>query len=257
MLLLALLACASDPPADSEEGLVEADADTDSDADSDADSDTDTDTDSDSDPPSLRDIEDHSVNRATVTFDEGLLQLATEGGDNPVGGFNGEGVGNKAIAGVPGFDGLALSDLGRLNAVGRSDAGVGLLYLNVLLDLNCDGTDVRILVVDNFGEPEEDTGAESEWRAYKANPQARQWRAVGGLDELLPSHLEDQRGKLDGVIEAYPSACLRDADTGDGGMPTGVETRSVLWILGDSSNAIVQEWSIRKLSVGEVVFEAP
>jgi hypothetical protein len=88
------------------------------------------------------------------------------------------------------------------------------------------------------------------WSPAKTHP-------VGGIDELLPGHLDTEAGSLTGVLESYPHACLRDVDTLDGGMPPGVVTQSVLWVLGDSSNTSANSWYIQALAVGDVRFEAP
>ena len=153
------------------------------------------------------------------------------------------------------MNGLGLGELGALRAEGRSETGDSSLYLNLVVDLACDGSALVIAVVDVEGFAIEDL-AEG-YASYAADPDAEQWRAVGGLDDILPGHLESDRGRLVEVVEAYPEACLRDADTLDGGMPAGVVTRSVLWVLGDSSNTEANGWTVRSLGVGEDVLGAP
>lgn len=59
----------------------------------------------------LADLVELSVNAASAAADSGGLHMRTEAGTNPVGGFNGTGTGNKAIAGIEGYDGLLLADL--------------------------------------------------------------------------------------------------------------------------------------------------
>ena len=264
MFTLIALSCAPEPDSAIDEPLVEQDTDTDSDADSDTDSDSDadsdTDSDSDTDPPSLADIDDHSVNRASVALStddasgDVALWMTTESGSNDAGAFHGGGVGNKAIAGVPGFDGLPLAELAVLRVQARPVLGDPELYLNVLVDLGCDGEALKIVVVapDSWGESGVDADG---YLSLAGDPAAGQWRAVGGLDDILPSHLDAPSGTLTDVLDSYPDACLRDADTLDGGMPVDTVTRSVLWLLGDSANTDEAGWYIRSLSVGDVVFE--
>ena len=252
-MLLWILGCAPPPPVTSSAPLVESDADTDADSDTDTDSDTDAD-------PTLAEVEDHSVNRASVSLDtdpetgDGGLLVRTEEGDNEVGAFHGSGTGNKAIAGVPGFDGLPLAELDGLGIQARPHEGERELYLNVLVDLACDGQQLRILVVDSWGETGVDSGG---YLDLSADPGAPVWKAVGGIDELLPGHLEADRATLTPLAQAYPDACLRDADTLDGGMPADVETRAILWILGDSSNTSANAWYVREVSIGDLALRAP
>jgi hypothetical protein len=78
------------------------------------------------------------------------------------------------------------------------------------------------------------------------------WRAVGGLDALLPGHLESAAGRLADVVAACPSACLRDADTRDAGLPAGELTEAGMIILGDSRNQEVLEQRVLGVQIGPV-----
>lgn len=173
---------------------------------------------------------DLSVNDAAVEVapaGPSALLLQTQAGENPVSAFGGDGLGNKAIAGLPGFDGLPLASFGGLGF--RAGAGAGQPYANVIVDLGCDSADLVLVVAS--GAPAGPDGSV----AYAAD--ASQWRAVGGLPGLLPGHLEAATGSLSDVSAAFPDACLRDADTGDAGLPAGRGTPAVMLILGDSRNA--------------------
>ena len=96
---------------------------------------------------------------------------------------------------------------------------------------------------------------ERDRHAFEAT--ASVWRAVGGLGALLPSHLDAATGTLSSVVSAYPDACLRDADSGDGGLPAGVVNRSVLLIVGDSLNNEEAEHRVSALEVGAWRYESP
>jgi len=249
VLLLLCFACSDDDVTGGTDstGLVDEDTATDSTTDSTTDSATDTET---PPPPTLAALVDHSVNQASAVADgpPDPLVLVTGEGTNEAGAFNGGGTGNKAIAGVPGLDGRALSAFEGISFEARSDQGTQHAYLNVQVDLTCGGEATRILVVDaqTFGDPE-DLG--EGWRSYAAAADEAQWKVVGGLDDLLPGHLESTGAALGPVLEAYPQACLRDADTGDGGMPAGEVTSAVMLVLGDSGTTSANTWTVRRVTV--------
>ena len=211
--------------------------------------------------PSLAAIEDHSVNDASATHgtdpkrgDPAVLLATGSTSDNAKGAFHGSGTGNKAIAGLPGYDGKLLSDFSELDFDARTDDGTLELYLNLVLDLQCDGKDLRLLVVDEACFGEYAVGSDGSISVY-LNAFGRNWKAVGGLDDLLPGHLEPDCGRLTDVSAAYPKACFRDADTGDGGMPAGVVTRAVMFLLGDSGNTTASTWYLTEVELDGDVWE--
>ncbi|GDX79190.1 hypothetical protein LBMAG42_10010 [Deltaproteobacteria bacterium] len=187
--------------------------------------------------PTLNDFVDLSVNQASAVTGSGGLRLRTEAGTNEPGGFNGGGTGNKSIAALPGVDSTPLASLTTLAFETTLVAGALTPYFNVIVDLDCGNGDTPLVLV--VADTTAATGpldlgegvSRYEWAATGA-----QWRAVGGLDDLLPSHTAMEAGKLSDVVAAYPAACLRDAATGDGGLPAGVVTPAMLVILGDSNN---------------------
>lgn len=211
--------------------------------------------------PSLADFEDLSVNQASAAYEGAptfALRLRTEAGSNDAGGFNGGGTGNKSIAGAAGYDEAPLAGFADLAFETRGIAGPLTPYFNVIVDLDCGNGDTPLVLV--VADTTAATGpvdlgegiSRYEWAANAA-----QWRAVGGLGDLLPSHIATEAGKLSDVVFAYPAACLRDANTGDGGLPAGVVTPAVLVILGDSNNTAEQEQWVTAVEIGTVRYEAP
>ena len=182
---------------------------------------------------SLADIVDLSVNQASATVDAGGLYLDTDDGDNAAGGFNGTGTGNKSIAGFPGWDGLWLGALSGLAVETTSTEGGSTPYFNLVLDLDGAGCNYKVIVADTTLAT---ASAVGDGMRYSYAAGSAQWKAVGGLDDILPGHLESTGGALSDVLAAYPGAVLADADTGDNGLPAGVETTSLMLILGDSLN---------------------
>lgn len=200
----------------------------------------------------LAELVDLSVNQASATVegtgDAAGLTLRTEAGSNAVGAFNGSGIGNKAIAGVPGWDGRPLGDLTGLAVETDLVTGTRGVYFNVIADLSCDGTRLALIVADTSDLTA--TTADDGSSRYDLRAEEEVWRAVGGLDDLLPAHTSADAGTLSSVVDAYPDACLRDAATGDNGMPAGVVTSSVLLILGDSTNTAEQEHLVGAIELG-------
>jgi hypothetical protein len=215
-------------------------------------------TDTEAQGPTLADLVDFSVNGAVAAWSSaaGALVLDTAEGRNPPGGFNGGGKGSMAIAGVPGLDGTWLTVLESITIDALLAAGTAHVYLNLQLDLACDGTDVRILVVDEttLGDPVELASGFSRYTVLASEPQ---WKAVGALDDLLPGHLDGQGKPLGPVVEAYPFACLVDVNTGLGGMPADAVTSSVLVVLGDSGTTDTLRWGVGRLTVNDTVWSPP
>lgn len=204
----------------------------------------------------LSSLLDHSVNdaRIGVEDDVGGLLLRTEEGDNEVGAFNGSGTGNKAIGGVLGWSGVGLGDLSGLAVETQLVGGSTTPYFNLVLDLDGTGSTLNVIVTDtSMVDSPEDLGDGVTRYAFAAD--APQWKAVGGLDDLLPEHLSSEGGTLTSVLAAYPDACLRDADTGDNGLPAGVVTSAVMIILGDSLNHSQHEHRVSALDVGDTRYE--
>lgn len=207
------------------------------------------------DMASLSDIVDLSVNQASATMDGAELVLRAESGDNAAGGFNGSGTGNKSIAGLPGWDGALLASLDELVYESAPVTGSWTPYWNVVVDLDGTGCDLKIVVADASGATATDLG--DGVTRYSFDADAEIWRAVGGLDDILPSHLDSAAGVLSDVVAAHPYAVLRDAETGDNGMPAGEETTALMLIVGDSLNTSEAEERVTAIEVDGERFVGP
>lgn len=199
---------------------------------------------------SLRDLVDLSVNDASagvVDDEDGGLRLRAEAGSNEVGGFNGSGTGNKSIAGLPSYDGLALHGLSLLAMEARATAGGSAPYFNVVVDLDCGCGELALIVADSTVATTTDLG--DGVTRYEFLASEAQWKAAGGLDDILPAHLESTGGALSDVVSAYPWACLTDADTGDDGMPRDTVTTAIMVIEGDSLNTSELEQRVSAVEV--------
>ena len=205
---------------------------------------------------------DHSVNQASVdlaldgsTAESVALRLRTQPIDNDPGAYNGTGDGNKAILGLSQYDNTSLQSFDSISFESKVFAGSQQLYVNLIVDLYCDGSNLKIVVADftSLGSSTPLSYGYSGW--YAAASQAK-WRAVGGIQDpaipantILPSHLALGSGKLSDVAAAYPFACLVNAETGDGGMPKGQPTSAVMLILGDSTTKSFNGAFVRQITV--------
>ena len=199
---------------------------------------------------SLRDIVDLSVNDASagVVDDEtGGLRLLTGEGAADVGGFNGSGTGNKSIAGLTGYDGTSLGELSLLAMESEAVTGASTPYFNVVVDLDCGCGDLSLIVADSTLATISELGDGTTRMEYLAS--APQWKAVGGLGDILPPHLDATGGALSDVLAAYPRACLSDADTGDNGLPRDTVTTAIMVIEGDSVNTSALEQRVAAVEV--------
>lgn len=205
----------------------------------------------------LDDLVDLSVNRANATpvdDEEGGLQLRAESGDNEPGGFHGAGTGNKAIAGLPGYDGMPLFLLGGAAFEARALVEGSTPYFNLVVDLDCGTDTLSLIVADSTVVPAPEEVSPEVWR-YEFLAEEAQWKAVGGLGDILPGHLEGEGGRLTEVLDAWPHACLADADTGDAGMPADTVTTAVMLILGDSLNEQELEQRVSAVEIGGSRYE--
>ncbi len=208
-------------------------------------------------PPAFAD---HSVNGASakpIQDDASVvcaMRLETSPGARPPGAFNGSGTGSKSIAGVGLHDRKKLSTLSTITFDAKRATGKQMLYVNLVVDLACDGVSRKILVVDpsDLGAPEPVADG---YARYTVAASGAQWRVVGGITEVLPPHVgADPARNLDTFLETYPEACLANAATGDNGMPAGVVTSGILLVVGDSNTTTAEGWFVRRVTVGDDVY---
>lgn len=217
-----------------------------------------------------------SVNNASADLGySGTGVLRTGGSTNPAGAFNGGGIGNKAILGVRGFNGLPLSSVQSIAVTWTNLLGSGgpnfnppgatvvtTPYLNLLVDFAplVPGGDIRVLVCASDQLAPAITAAIGTY----ANP--------GGLNTLtyswsqlqsviiigspanptpggVPPSISVGGGTFDNAYSwaalkaANPTAIFVDAfpaptfaPTGDGGMPAGAIVPAIVVVSGDSGN---------------------
>ena len=212
-----------------------------------------------------RTVVDMSVNSGRVDgigSDHLVLRTLTAG--NVAGGFNGGGIGSKAIAAFTdaGLN-LLLSALLSFEYtwvdIVSFSAGF-LVYANLVVELDPVGAPgvYNILVVDP-GTPiglhtytttvNPDGSSTTKWTSSNAI------QVVGGLPPaILPDYSfgpswTAQSYLIPTILAAYPNAILRRVASGDGGLPKLQITPAFMLLTGDSNNN-----NVRALSVEKVLF---
>lgn len=169
-----------------------------------------------------------------------VAKLELLAGANPVGGFNGGGLGNKAYLGfrygalLSNFQGITFKS--KVPSTSPLNKNV---YLNLQVDLDCNPSNpsYAIIVVDfMFASP----GPQNQWNTYTVLSTDQVYRSVGGRGGL-PSHISAQTGLLSTVTNNFPNACLVNASTGDNGQKKNTILPAILLVLGDSATTAVSQ----------------
>ena len=230
----------------------------------------------------------HSVNAASIeAFDTTSPIMRTNTTLNGAGGFNGGGVGNKAILGHWIDAPLALSALASIELLIEQltpEAGLAFTipYLNAIVELDPVGYP-GVLAVLSFGDTQNPlnlgtytTPALNQHRTVwtpGANflqvvsdkgmgpPQVSTPVPVAGPATVpishgiaQPSNWNNHDYSLANLVVAYPNARIVNGSSLDGGMPRTTKTAGFLVTLGDSSTRIQNsvsliEWKINGISV--------
>lgn len=204
---------------------------------------------------------DQSVNRASATIVENngthILRLQTSSGLNTIsGGFNGPGLGNRALIGISLYEGFPVDVAARQTLeVASSTASSPQLLL--VVDLECDGTQKHVLV----GEPS--SLASETYSSIQFDASFPNWKVSGSslIDSetsaiILPgTDTPHAAMSLDEFTNAYRLACIANAYTGDPGLPRSLPTAGVLLSLGNADNSIEQELDIRSWEIDTDLYE--
>jgi hypothetical protein len=216
--------------------------------------------------------EDLSVNNASVTkqttlLGDEVLLLDVDPGNSAPGSFNGGGTGSKAILGINNFNNMNLAELESIQYTERSysdQAIASILYINIQVDLYCDGSEVKILTADpEFTSQPIAVDAEG-FETYRVEDSDNQFRAVGGLNSqdgntVIASPNNPGTGRLaslDEISAEYPDACIVKTATGDGGMPKSpTETSGFLFVVGSSSTNYNTGAEIKEIKFNDEVYK--
>lgn len=224
---------------------------------------------------------DLSVNKARVDNAQSSSPvLTTQTGTNLVGAFNGGGVGNKAILGIQGFDLMPLSLLRsivwtwREMEIAHTNPLAFEVYINVIIEpdpVAFPGNFKIVSIANNNGPPIVCAAAtplgNGRWNyAWASAPPVLPTgpnivQVVNdfgppfpvvppdiNLGPSWPSHAYF----MSTILAAFPNARLRDASSGDGGLPNSTVTPAILFVVGDSNNVTLVSRLIESVIVNGV-----
>lgn len=229
---------------------------------------------------------DVSVNKSNVDNAQSSSPiLTTRTGTNPAGAYNGGGLGNKAILGIQGFNGMPLGELNTIEYIWREmDAAhpnpVALrVYLNLILEpdpIGFPGVYKILTIQDTLGvidvtpTPIGPGRWDYTWPtdANKLlmcvnpaglpdppNPIMSVWTAPApGVPffTALDNTYFTQTFRLADIVASYPNAILADASSGDGGLPNSSVIPAFLVVVGDSANLLLSSRLIEQVKVNGV-----
>lgn len=230
-------------------------------------------------PASYANRVDLSVNGGFVeNFQEVGAIFRTKTNVNPVGGYNGGGIGNKAILGNYGFDGLLLSALTSLSWRSKNltpqniqppvqqfmnlqveldpvnYAGVYAIF--ALLNANPGPLQQGVVTTPAPNETEVTWNAATDYtqvvvdRGMFLSSAPIPWPGPGtfnaanlgvGAGDPPVGAWPARSYKWSSIVAAFPNACIRNANTNDGGLPRNTITAGVLLVSGDSGTVIIHE----------------
>jgi len=227
---------------------------------------------------------DLSVNNANVDNAQSASPvMTTRTGTSAVGAYNGDGTGNKAIFGIQGFDMMPLSALASLEITWHQNAAENPanylameVYMNLVIELGAPAPPgFRIFVVGNTNAPQICFTSTSlgggrfnyVWNATPPippnGPNAVQvvgpvspgtLAGVAPLNVVPPGTIwQSQVFSIADILAVYPSARLRDASSGDGGLPKTTVTPAVMLITGDSGNTIMVSRLIEQIKLNGAI----
>lgn len=228
-------------------------------------------------------VRDLSVNEAAVNdgFSERSIVLRTTEQVNSAGSFTGGGLGNKAIAGVVGFDGLPLGVLNSIGFVWENvvgPAGPNYLpaeavttvtpYMNMLVDFDPNGAgDIRLLVIITDQLTPALSLSVGTYVNDGNNTLTYSWTRdqnvliVGAPPDPVPGGVapsvstgviwQENSYSWNALVAANPQAVFVDAYPGDGGAPAGAILPAILLNSGDSATVIKSGKKIIDFSVND------
>lgn len=226
------------------------------------------------------DWENLSVNNAFISLDvlkhkAEYFKLQIDGGVFPVGSFNGGGTGSKAILAINNWNKFKVSEFQSVQYTAKSEASyaiASILYLNVIVDLKCDGSKVKILTADPEFQSTPIAVHVDGFKTYRIEAGDAQFRAVGGISHTESCDLNNDDdcndlgespapiivhpnnpgtgplASLNNILAVYPNACFVKKATGDGGMPKSpIETSSFLFVIGSSSTTLFTKAELKDI----------
>lgn len=216
---------------------------------------------------------DQSVNRAVVSAmlsgGTGHLRLRTFAGENPAGGFNGDGLGNRALLGLGSHAGTKLSELGSITFDFKAIKGDERVSIALVVDLDCGepavasgGSSDTILVTASSTRLGEGATLPEDLSRIEAFTSDSLWQtSAADLTDpsdpsitLLHSESSATASSLDAVIARFPQACILNSASGAHALPLSVPTAGILFALGEPDTVEESEVEIHRISIGPTIY---
>lgn len=214
-----------------------------------------------------------------VMSDTGFLTIRLEPGANEPGGFQDTGIGNKALYSYYDYDGILAMDIPTIKMVWENKIGTKEPYIQFLLDLNGDGSNVKIcsldatLTSDAPTDPSPTGPVNSDFTVADLGGDRYQYDfdvSVNSLHVVGPFGIPDpdlvgitpftgiessfwfnRNYKMADIVAAYPNAKIINDEKADGGFPAGQPLMGAIIIgLGGSSTVTEEEKIIEEFKIG-------
>jgi len=211
-----------------------------------------------------------SVNAAgAVRTEEGweMWTHAITGNPNAAGnkGFHGGGAGNKSMLGTDFIDDMALGDLTSFSVryglrTAGNDHALNRPYVNVLIDVNGDGSLYKIGVFDAHSNPSLNLLTEISEAGATEHEYLRSWIGAGKIKivnelagvvpvvNLGPGWL-NKVFTISDILAVYPDAKLVRAFPADGGLPADLTLPALWLVVGDSTYTRYSRIIVREVRV--------
>lgn len=192
--------------------------------------------------------------------------LHAHSGGNVAGGFNGAGIGSKAILGLRnnGLDGLPLGQLKNFKytwldlSPPTSTGPFTGAYVNFIVDMLGDGTQLNIFAIDPLADASlvnNTTTVNPDGTSTTSFDAATQCPIIITPPAVVtaPAHTFGGRNSylISAILADYPNAVLREADVAtDGGSPKSpIKSSPFMIITGDSANNVVRAFQVKNVLV--------
>jgi len=237
------------------------------------------------------------LNKASLSTTGDELTMSLLAGVNPIGAFVGGGIGNKAVLQLPGLAGTKLIDFKNMSMDVKGTTSFNgkniYAYVNLMVDLTCDGEPLpanatleqvrakhRIVIFDpfvNFVQQAQSPITNNAFTTVRFSRETPGWRisagsSVGAGVAINPDYIGNET--LAGFdFEHYPTACVVDGISGDGGMfradasdahtdpacnvasglpdsapaACGKSHSGAVVVLGDSGTDFASDWKVKKI----------
>lgn len=204
---------------------------------------------------------DLSVNQASVdvfrsSTNYPYLRLRISDGSNTTGGFNGVGLGNRALVGLSAYDATLLSSFPGVIFDAKSN---GLLAdVLLIIDSDCAGSAPLLLKASGAELYSAASSLEGGFRRFEALTTADAWTSnIDVADPFDPSTnvlSSSTASSLDAFIAAYPNACIKNTASYDPEMPKSLPTPGLLLSLGGADTTLESSVLIDRIEIGADIF---